>query len=211
MRWLLKPLVWLGALAPALWLGWAALAGQLSANPLADLTNETGVWALRLLVVTLAITPLRTVVGWAPLIRVRRLVGLFAFFYASLHFLVYVVVDRFAGLDFPEGIVSWHTVRALGHSVVIDVRDRPFITMGAATLLVLVPLAVTSTAGWIRRLGGARWRALHRLTYAAAVGGVVHYWWLVKADLSRPMAYAAAVAVLLTLRAWWAWRRATAR
>jgi sulfoxide reductase heme-binding subunit YedZ len=134
--------------------------------------------------------------------------GLFAFFYASLHFVSYVIFDRFAGLDFPNGIVSWTTLRNLGASIVDDVYKRAYITVGFAALVAMVPLALTSTAGMIRRLGGRRWQALHRLIYVSAVGGVVHYWWLVKADISRPLAYAVVVGVLLAFRLFWASRRA---
>ena len=114
---MLKPIVFVASLGPVAWLIWAALTGNLSANPLSDLTNETGVWTLRFLCITLAITPLRRLSGWNGAIRFRRMVGLFAFFYGSLHFLTYVIADRFAGLDFPDGIVAWTTVRNLAKSV----------------------------------------------------------------------------------------------
>jgi len=195
-----KPLVFLASLGPAAWLVWAALTGNLSANPLSDITNETGVWTLRFLCLTLAVTPLRRLTGWNALIRFRRMVGLFAFFYGTLHLLTYVVVDRFAALDFPDGIVAWATVKNLAASVVEDIGKRPFITMGFAAWSTMVPLALTSTAGMIRRLGGKRWNRLHRLVYATGVIGVVHYWWLVKADVSRPLAYGVIVAILLATR-----------
>jgi methionine sulfoxide reductase heme-binding subunit len=202
----LKPVVFLASLGPLAYLVWAALTGNLSANPLSDLTNETGVWTLRFLCITLAITPLRRITGWNSVIRFRRMTGLFAFFYGSLHFLIYVIVDRFAGLDFSEGIVTWSTLRNLAASVGEDVYKRPFITIGFTTLMLMVPLAATSTAGMIRRLGGKRWNRLHRLVYVAAVTGVIHYWWLVKADISRPQTYALIVGLLLGFRAWW-WAR----
>ena len=210
VRFVLKPLAFIAGLGPAGWLVWAALTGNLSVNPLSDLTNETGVWALRFLCITLAITPLRRITGWNHLIRFRRMAGLYAFFYGSLHFLTYTIVDRFAGLDFPDGIVAWSTVRNLGASVAADVYKRPFITIGFTAFSLMVPLAITSTAGMIRRLGGKRWNALHRLVYVSAVAGVVHYYWLVKADITRPVIYAAIVLALLAIRAYWSRMRAVA-
>ena len=205
IRWLAKPAVFLASVAPSAWLAWAALHGQLSANPLADLTNETGVWALRFFCLTLTVTPVRRLTGWNDAIRFRRMLGLFAFFYGSLHLLTYVVADRLAGLDFPEGIVAWTTARNLVVAIGSDVLKRPFITIGFTAWLCMVPLAITSTAGMIRRLGGRRWLALHRLTYAAASAGVLHYWWLVKADVRRPQIYALIVGCLLAFRLWrWA-------
>jgi sulfoxide reductase heme-binding subunit YedZ len=203
---ILKSVVFLASLGPLGWLVWAAFTGNLSANPLSDLTNETGVWTLRFLCITLAITPLRRITGWNSLIRFRRMTGLFAFFYGILHFLIYVIVDRFAGLDFPDGIVAWSTVRNLAASVGEDVYKRPFITVGFTALMLMVPLAATSTSGMIRRLGGRRWNRLHRLVYVSAAAGVVHYWWLVKADVSRPRIYALVVGLLLAFRLWW-WAR----
>jgi sulfoxide reductase heme-binding subunit YedZ len=199
----LKPLVFAASLGPVAWLIWAGLTGNLSANPLSDLTNETGVWTLRFVCITLALTPLRRITGWNVPIRFRRMAGLFAFFYGTLHFLTYVIADRFAGLDFPNGIVAWTTVRNLVKSVGEDIYKRPFITVGFTTWLTMAPLALTSTAGMIRRLGGKRWNQLHRLVYATGVLGVLHYWWLVKADVSRPYTYGAVVAILLGFRVWW--------
>lgn len=205
IRLIAKPCVFLAALAPAAWLAWAALNGELSANPLADLTNETGVWALRFVCITLAVTPLRRLTGWNDAIRFRRMLGLFAFFYGSLHLSTYVVADRLAGLDFPEGFVAWRTGRDLVAAVGSDVLKRPFIAVGLAAWLSMLPLAITSTAGMIRWLGGRRWQALHRLTYVAAAVAVVHYWWLVKADVSRPRTYGLVVGCLLAFRVWrWA-------
>lgn len=203
VRFVLKPLVFIAALGPVAWLAWAALTGNLSANPLSDITNETGVWAIRFVCVTLAITPLRRLTGWNALVRFRRMAGLYAFFYGTLHFLTYVIVDRFAGLDFPNGIVSWTTAVNLAKSVGADIYKRPFITVGFATWLTMLPLAVTSTAGWIRRMGGRRWNRLHRLVYATGAIAVVHYWWLVKADVHRPLTYGAVVAALLAFRVYW--------
>jgi sulfoxide reductase heme-binding subunit YedZ len=205
LRFGLKPLVFVASLGPLAWLVWAVLTGNLSANPLSDITNETGVWTLRFVCITLAMTPLRRLTGWNGFIRFRRMTGLFAFFYATLHFLIYVIADRFAGLDFPDGFVAWSTARNLVKSVGEDIYKRPFITVGFTAWLTMLPLALTSTAGMIRRLGGRRWNLLHRLVYATGVAGVVHYWWLVKADVSRPRAYAVVVAWLLGFRAYRAW------
>src|SRR3954467_3698902 len=163
VRFVLKPLAFVAALGPLAYLIWAGLTGNLSANPLSDLTNETGIWTLRFLCITLSITPLRRLTGWNTLIRFRRMLGLFAFFYGTLHFLTYVVADRFAGLDFPDGMLAWTTVRNLAKSVAADIYKRPFITIGFTAWLSMLPLALTSTAGMIRRLGGRRWQALHRL------------------------------------------------
>jgi sulfoxide reductase heme-binding subunit YedZ len=204
LRWVLKPIVFVAALGPCAWLVWAALTGNLSANPLSDLTNETGVWTLRFLCITLSITPLRKLTGWNALIRFRRMTGLFAFFYGTLHFLTYVIADRFAGLDFANGMFTLATVRNLVASVGEDIYKRPFITVGFTAWTTMVPLAVTSTAGMIRRLGGRRWNLLHRLVYLTAMLGVLHYWWLVKADVRRPLTYGAVVGVLLAVRLYWA-------
>ncbi len=205
LRVVIKPIVFVAALGPVAWLIWAGLTGHLSANPLSDITNETGDWTIRFVCITLAITPLRRITGWRALIKFRRMTGLYAFFYGTLHFLTYVIVDRFAGLDFPDGIVAWSTVVNLAKSVGADIYKRPFITVGFTAWLTMLPLAVTSTAGWIRRLGGRRWNQLHRLVYATGVIAVVHYWWLVKADVSRPLKYGAIVLALLGFRAYW-WR-----
>jgi sulfoxide reductase heme-binding subunit YedZ len=210
IRWILKPAVFIAALGPAGWLVWAGLTGHLSANPLSDLTNETGLWTIRFLCVTLALTPLRRLTGWNAAIRFRRMTGLFAFFYGSLHFLTYAIADRFAGLDFPDGIIAWSTVVNLIASVGEDIYKRPFITIGFTALMLMVPLAATSTAGMIRRLGGRRWQALHRLVYVSGIAAVVHYWWLVKADLRSPQRYALVVGILLTFRLVWARQRASA-
>jgi len=206
----LKPVVFIAALGPAGWLVWAGLTGNLSADPLSDLTNENGLWALRFICITLAITPFRRITGWNAAVRFRRMAGLFAFFYGTLHFLTYVIADRFAGLDFPDGILAWSTVENLVKSVGADVYKRPFITIGFTALSCMAPLAATSTAGMVRRLGGKRWQALHRLVYASAVAAVVHYWWLVKADVSSPQRYALVVGVLLISRLWWARARTRA-
>lgn len=204
LRFGLKPVVFLAALGPFVYLVWAALTGNLSANPLADLTDETGVWTLRFLCATIAITPLRKLTGWNTVIRVRRMAGLYAFFYGTLHLLTYVIADRFAGLDFPDGMLALSTVRNLATSVGQDIYKRPFITLGFSAWLSMAPLAATSTAGMIRRLGGTRWNRLHRLVYLTPTLGVLHYWWLVKADVRRPLTYGAIVGTLLAARVYWA-------
>ena len=195
VRRVLKPAVFAAALAPLLWLVWRALVGELSVNPIEDITHTTGRWALRLLVVTLAVTPLRRLMGWQAAIRFRRMLGLFAFFYATLHFLTYVVLDQFFGWEFILG----------------DIAKRPYITMGFTAFVLMIPLALTSTAGMVRRLGGRRWSLLHRLIYASAICGVVHYLWKVKADTRDPLAYAAVVLVLLSVRVWYAARGTAVR
>jgi methionine sulfoxide reductase heme-binding subunit len=185
---LIKPtkfLVFVAALGPLAWLAWGAWSDGLGANPIEVVTRETGTWTLRFLVLSLAITPLRRITGWNGAIRFRRMLGLFAFFYGSLHLLTYLWLDQFFD----------------GAAILKDVAKRPFITAGATAFLVMVPLALTSTAGMIRRLGGRAWRRLHRLVYLAATAGVIHYWWLVKADIRRPRAYALLLAILLGYRA----------
>jgi methionine sulfoxide reductase heme-binding subunit len=179
------------ALVPGAMLAAGAMRGTLGANPLEAVTHGTGDWALRFLLLSLAVTPLRWLTGWNPIIRFRRLLGLFAFFYASLHFLTYLWFDKF---------FAWQ-------EIVKDIPKRPFITVGFTAFALLVPLALTSTTGMIRRLGGKRWQALHRIVYLAAIAGVVHYWWLVKADTRTPRQYAAALAVLLAVRVGMTWRR----
>jgi len=187
----LKPAVFVAALAPAAYLVYGVFAHALGANPIDAVTDETGTWTLRFLVLTLLVTPLRKWTGWNALIKFRRMLGLFAFFYGSLHFLTYLVLDQFFDVS----------------AIVADIVKRPFITMGFLAFVLMIPLAATSTAGWIRRLGGKRWNLLHRLAYVSAVAGVVHYWWLVKSDISRPARYGAIVAVLLVTRVWFAYNR----
>jgi sulfoxide reductase heme-binding subunit YedZ len=183
LRRLLKPLVFLAALTPAGHLVWAGFAGHLSANPLADITNSTGDWTLRFLCIALAVTPLRRLTGWNGAIRFRRMLGLFAFFYGVLHFLTYIVFDRLASVEFA-GNISWTIVHGLATAVIDDVYERPFITIGFTAFMLMVPL--------------------HRLMYVSCIGAVAHYWWLVKADVRRPVAYGTVVVFLLTLRVYWA-------
>ena len=180
----IKTTLFAAALAPFTALVVAGLTDGLGANPVETITHETGEWTLRLLLVTLAITPLRHLTGWVWLTRLRRMLGLFAFFYLMLHFTTYAVLD--ASLDLAY--------------VIEDVADRLYITAGFAAFVMLVPLAATSTNTMVRRLGPVRWRRLHRLVYAAGVCGVLHYLWLVKADLREPLVYAGILAVLLAAR-----------
>lgn len=175
--------VWIGALVPLGLLLWRAATDRLGAEPIEEITHWTGFWALTLLMVSLAVTPVRRLTGWNPIIQVRRPLGLFAFFYAVLHLLTYLVLDQFFAWD----------------PIVEDVLERPYITVGTLALLLMVPLALTSTKGWIRRLG-KRWQRLHRLVYASAALGVLHFFWLVKADLREPLIFAGVLAVLLLLR-----------
>ena len=186
---LLKAAAFAAALIPAAALAYRFYTQDLTANPGDYITDQTGTWALSLLVISLTITPLRRLTKWNELIRLRRMFGLFAFFYATLHMLTWVV------------LINFFDVKAM----IVDVAKRPYITVGMATFLILLSLAVTSNRFSVRRLG-RRWQKLHRLVYVAAIGGVVHFWWLVKADVTLPRRWAVAVALLLGFRVWWAWR-----
>ncbi len=179
-----KILLFAACLGPVFRLGWRAWNRNLTANPIEFITHFTGDWTIRLIVAALAVTPLRELLRLPSLIRYRRMVGLFAFFYGSLHFLTYLWLDKFFDL----------------HDIVKDVGKRPFITAGFTAFVCMLPLAVTSTAGWIRRMGGKRWRKLHRLVYAAAVAAVAHYYWLVKSDIRLPVLYGTLVALELGYR-----------
>jgi methionine sulfoxide reductase heme-binding subunit len=179
-----KPVVFLTCLIPLALLAWKAYNQALGANPIEVITHATGDWTLRFLLITLSVTPIRKLTGQLWLIRYRRMFGLFAFFYGTLHFLTYIWLDKFFDL----------------HEMLHDVAKRKFITVGFTGFVLLIPLALTSTKGWIRRLGGKRWQALHRLIYFSAMAGVIHYWWLVKADIHKPLEYAAILAVLLGYR-----------
>jgi sulfoxide reductase heme-binding subunit YedZ len=191
----LTPLVFAACCTPAAWLLYRTFRGELGVNPLETLTNETGIWTLRLLVTTVAITPIRWLTKWNPIITFRRMIGLFAFFYGTIHFFIYFLFDR--SLQF-DGL--WE-----------DIALRPYITVGFTAFVLMIPLAVTSTAGWIRRLGGRRWNLLHRLVYVSVAGGVLHYWWKVKLDVTNPMIYAAIVGALLAWRVVTAWQKREAR
>ena len=185
-----KPWVFAVCLIPLGMLVQRAAAGDLSANPIEFITHRTGDWALRFLLIALAVTPARRLFGWPAAAAFRRMFGLFAFFYALLHVGTYVVLDFFFAFDL----------------ILDDVVERRYVTAGFAGFVLLVPLAATSTNAMIRRLGGARWRRLHRLAYAAAIAGVVHYLWLVKIDVRPPLAYAAVLALLLGVRLWFRFR-----
>lgn len=179
----LKVVLWIGGLAPVAWLGVGLPLGWLGANPIERMTHVTGLTALILLLLTLAVTPVRRLTGWNPLIRLRRPLGLFAFFHAALHFGIWVVLDLNFRLDWVGG----------------EIVERPFITVGFLAFLILVPLAATSTKGWIRRLG-RRWALLHRAIYPAAALAVLHYAWGQKADIRLPLVAAGFLALLLALR-----------
>jgi len=190
----LKTAVWRACLSPMAWGLWRLFFGDgLGVNPIEKLTRVTGLTTLILLLVTLAVSPLRRFTGWNPLIKLRRPLGLFAFFYAVLHFGIWMGLD----LGFQ---LAW---------VWEDIAERPYITVGFTAFLLLIPLAVTSTRGWIRRLG-KRWSTLHALVYLATALGLVHFYWLVKADIRLPVILATVFALLMATRLprWWArWRR----
>jgi sulfoxide reductase heme-binding subunit YedZ len=179
-----KLIVFAACCAPAGVLAWRGFHNSLGPNPVETITHGTGDWALRLLLLTLAITPARKLLSAPDLIKFRRMLGLFAFFYGVLHFLTWAWLDKMFD---PRDMFA-------------DVFKRPFITAGTLGFACLIPLAVTSTAGWIRRLGGRRWRALHRLIYVAAFAGVVHYYWLVKSDVRLPLMYGAILLFLMLAR-----------
>lgn len=186
-----KVVVFLVSSIPFVLLCWGLLRNDLGINPVETLQHTTGDWTLRFLVFTLAITPLRKTFKLPELIRFRRMLGLFAFFYVLLHFLTYLGPDQsfnFSGM--------WD-----------DVAKRKFVTVGFAAFVLLIPLAATSTTGMIRRLGGKRWQALHRSIYVAAILGVIHYYWLVKSDVRKPLMYAFFVGILLLWRVWDAYFR----
>lgn len=203
IRWI-KPVIFLLCLVPFALLAYRFFGPHptdmtswglgLGPNPVEALEHGTGDWTLRFLLITLAITPLRKLLHIPWLIRFRRMFGLFAFFYACLHFTTYLAVDKFFNI----------------HEIFADVFKRKYITVGFLAFVLLIPLALTSTAGSIRRLGGKRWQALHRLIYISAVAGVIHYLWLVKADIRTPVEYGIVLAALLAYRAFF-WIRPTAR
>jgi sulfoxide reductase heme-binding subunit YedZ len=179
----LKALLFIASLLPLLWLGYGAFNGSLGANPIEAITRSLGDWALRFLLLTLTVTPLRKLSGWSWLLRLRRMLGLYAFFYALLHLSSYIVLDQF--FYWPE---IWG-----------DIVKRPYITIGMACFLLLIPLAVTSTNGWMRRLG-RNWRRLHKLVYPIAIGAVLHNLLLVKVITLEPLLYAVILGVLLLAR-----------
>ncbi len=181
---LTKIVISLGALVPLARLLWKGLHAELGANPIEVITHSTGDWTLILVLTTLAISPLRHLTHQYWIIGLRRMIGLFAFFYGVLHFLTYIWLDKFFDV----------------HEMLKDIAKRPFITVGFSAFILLVPLAITSTKGWIRRLGGKNWQRLHRLIYATGVLGVIHYLWLVKADIRKPLEYGSVLSVLLLYR-----------
>ena len=189
---LLRRAVFVLALVPAAMLAYDAYTGNLTANPVDYITDQTGDWTITFLMISLGVTPLRRLTGWNDIIKLRRMLGLFAFFYASLHLLTWIVLVSF--FDVP--------------TMIEDIYKRPFITIGMATFLILLALAVTSNRAAIRRLG-RRWQQLHRLVYLAAIGAVIHFWWLVKADITKPRRWAVTLAVLLGFRLWWMLRTRT--
>ncbi len=189
VRWLLKPAVFAVSLVPFGVLARDALTGGLGANPVEEITHRSGLAAISFLMLTLAVSPASRLLRAGWLIRLRRMLGLFAFWYAVLHFLTYVA-DQ-----------TWFAGQGLSLAVVAeDVAQRPYVTVGFLTLLLLVPLAVTSTRGWVKRLGGKRWQRLHQLVYVAGAGAVLHFLWLVKADTRRPVLYGLVLVALLGYR-----------
>lgn len=181
-----KPVIFVVCLIPLALLVRTAVNDALGANPIETINRYLGDWALRFLLITLSVTPLRQITGWHDLIRFRRMLGLFAFFYVCLHVTSYTWLDQSFNWD----------------EILKDVIKRPFITVGFLSLLMLIPLAATSTDGMVRRLGAKRWRKLHKLVYAIGVGGVLHFFWMVKSDLREPLLYAAILALLLGYRVW---------
>ncbi len=179
-----KAFIFVLCLLPLLLLLWRFYRQDLGANPLEFITHATGDWALRFLVIGLAVTPVRRLTGLSNLIRIRKLIGLYAFFYATLHFITYLWFDKF--FDLAD---MWK-----------DIYKRPYITIGFLAFILLIPLALTSTTSAIRRLGGKRWQALHRLVYVCAVAAVIHYWWLVKSDIRWPLFYGILTVTLLGYR-----------
>lgn len=187
-----KPVLFALCLLPFVFLVIGAFTGKLSADPIEDITFTTGKWTLRFLLITLAVTPLRTTTGWNTLIRLRRMLGLFAFFYVCLHFSTYIVLEQF--FAWPE--------------IIEDILKRNYILVGFLGFVLLIPLAITSTNKMMRRLGGKRWQQLHRLVYIAAVAGILHFLWLVKSDVTEPVIHAIILTALLGYRAFYQRRSA---
>ena len=180
----LKAALFLASLYPLLRLIWLAASDQLGANPIELITRSLGTWTLVFLLITLSITPLRKLSGWSWLIKLRRMLGLFAFFYALLHFVTYIWLDQFFDMS----------------AILKDVIKRPFITIGFAAFVLLIPLALTSTNAMMKKLGGKNWQRLHKLIYPIAIFSVLHYWWLVKKDITQPVIYAVLLSILLAYR-----------
>jgi sulfoxide reductase heme-binding subunit YedZ len=190
----IKAATFVACLGPLALLAWRGLAGGLGANPIEYITHSTGWWTLTFLLITLSVTPLRRLSRRNWLLRLRRMLGLYAFFYACLHFTTYIWLDQFFDLQ----------------SIVKDIAKRPFITLGFAAFVLLIPLAVTSTNGMVKRFGAQRWQRLHRLVYAVAILAVLHFWWLVKKDVREPLVFAALLALLLGARLVWRTRKSAA-
>ena len=180
----IKGVAFAACLVPLAHLVWQGMRGRLGANPVEYITHSTGWWALAFVMITLGVTPVRRLAGLPWLLRLRRMLGLYAFFYATLHFFTYIWLDQF---------FDWN-------DIVKDIGKRPFIMLGFAAFVLLVPLAVTSTDAMVRRLGASRWRWLHRLIYPLSALGVTHFWWLVKKDVSEPFSFAVLLATLLIIR-----------
>lgn len=191
IRLIYKPLVFVACLSPFLLLAWDGYHDALSANPIDDITDATGTWTLRFLLITLAVTPVRKFTRWNWLLQFRRMFGLFAFFSVTLHFFTYIYLDQFF----------------LWEEILNDIQQRPFIAAGFVSFVLMIPLAATSTDRITRWIGGKNWTRLHRLVYISAVGGVIHYLWLVKADTRSPLTYGAILATLLGVRLWYLVRR----
>src|SRR6187401_2126600 len=189
MHKLLKAIVFTLALAPAGYLVYLGYTGDLGVNPAETLQLDTGIWTLRFLLITLSVTPIRRLTGWQRVIQYRRMLGLFAFFYATLHLLPYVVLDQGLAFEF----------------IIPDILKRPYITMGMIAFTLMVPLAITSTTGWIRRLG-KKWQLLHRLVYFSGLAACIHFLWKVKVAIGEPVYYAAILGVLLAFRLLWRFR-----
>jgi methionine sulfoxide reductase heme-binding subunit len=187
---ILRVATFIAALVPAARLVYGFYTNDLTANPGDYITDQTGTWILGTLFASLSITPLRRLTGWNDLIKLRRMLGLFAFFYAVLHLLTWIVFVHYFEVSF----------------MIEDVVKRPFITVGMTVFVILFMLTITSNRWSIRKLG-RKWASLHRLAYVAAIGGVIHFWWLVKADITLPRRWAIALALLLGVRAWWAYQK----
>ncbi len=179
-----KIVIFINSLVPLALLAWDALFGRIGANPIEFFLRTTGILTLVFLFITLSVTPLRKYYGWNQLVKFRRMLGLYAFFYGFLHLVTYSIFDK--SLSFS--------------AIVGDVWERPFIAVGMISFFLLIPLAITSTNGMIKRLGGKNWQKLHRLTYVAAIGGVVHFWMIVKSDLTYPILFGLILAILLGYR-----------
>ncbi len=182
----IKPTLFVVCLIPLALIAWDAFNNHLGANPIEKIMRRTGDWTLRFLLITLAVTPARQLLNLPWLIKLRRMLGLFAFFYAFMHFTNYIWLDQFFDVD----------------EIIKDVIKRKYITIGFASFLLLIPLAITSTNNMVKRLGGKRWQKLHKSVYFIAIGGVIHYLWLVKKDLGDPLIYAVLLAILLGYRVW---------